>query len=227
MQAYNYAIPENAVSDNAPKFRREPARLRREALIDATLSLIAEHGVRGATVRAIATRAQVTQGMIRHHFSSKEDLISAAYEHHMNHMTDLTSAPVDHVEGSARARLIAFVEASLTPPVVDAGSVTLWASFLNKVHEDTQMRIIHERTYYEFRDRLEALIAAVLDEADIVATPRDLRLLAIACNAVIDGLWMEGGALAGAFEPGELPRIGIRSVGAIIGIDLQETGHQA
>ena len=214
------------MSEHTRKFRRKPAEQRREALIDATLSLIAEQGVRGATVRAIAMRAQVTQGMIRHHFSSKEELITAAYEHHMNRMTDLTSAPAALADGTARMRLIAFVTASLTPPVVDAGSVTLWASFLNKVHEDTQMQATHERTYHEFRNRLEALIEAVLNEADIVTTPRDLRFLAIACNAVIDGLWMEGGVLPGAFEPGELPEIGIRSVGAIIGMDLKETGHQ-
>jgi AcrR family transcriptional regulator len=215
------------VSEHNRKFRREPAEQRKEALIDATLSLIAEQGVRGATVRAIAMRAEVTQGMIRHHFSSKNDLITAAYEHHMNQMTDLTSAPVAHVDGSAKARLIAFVEASLTPPVVDAGSVTLWASFLNKVREDTQMRVIHQRTYDNFRNRLEALIAAVLKAEAIAATPRELRQLAIACNAVIDGLWMEGGVLPEAFAPNELPEIGLRSVGALIGVELQEAGHQA
>lgn len=215
------------MSENTRKFRREPAEQRKEALILATLSLIAEQGVGGATVRAIATRAEVTQGMIRHHFSSKEELVTAAYEHHMNRMTNLTSAPVALADGSARERLIAFVSASLSPPVVDASSVTLWVSFFSKVREDTQMQVIHERTYHDSRNRLEALIAAVLNEADIATKPQDLRLLAIACNAVIDGLWMEGGALSGGFEPDELPEIGLRSVGAIIGVDLQATGHQA
>lgn len=215
------------MSENTRKFRREPAEQRKEALILATLSLIAEQGVGGATVRAIATRADVTQGMIRHYFSSKEELVTAAYEHHMKHMTNLISAPVALADGSARERLIAFVSASLTPPVVDASSVTLWVSFFSKVREDTQMQVIHERTYHDSRNRLEALIAAVLNEADIATKPQDLRLLAIACNAVIDGLWMEGGALSGGFEPGELPEIGLRSVGAIIGVDLQATGHQA
>ena len=84
------------------------------------------------------------------------------------------------------------------------------------------MQAIHEQTYHDFRDRLEALIADALDEAKITATPPHLRGLSIACNAVIDGLWMEGGALPGAFEPGELPKIGLRSVGAIIGMDLEE-----
>ncbi len=191
----------------------------------AALALIAEHGVRGATVRAIADRADVTQGLIRHYFSSKEDLISAAYAYHMSRMTNLTAAP-DVPEGaSARTRLAVFVTAGLSPPVVDPASVSLWASFLNKVREDARMRKIHEQTYHDFRDRLEGLIAKALTEAGIAATPARHRQLAIACNAVIDGLWMEGGALPGAFEPGELPEIGLQSVGAIIGIDLRETGH--
>ncbi len=207
------------------KFRREPAEQRKDALIQAALALIAERGVRGATVRAIAERANVTQGLIRHYFTSKEDLISAAYAYHMGRMTDLTTAPEVSQGATARARLAAFVTAGLRPPVVDPASVSLWASFLNKVREDARMRAIHEQTYHDFRDRLEELIAMALAEADIATTPTHLRHLAIACNAVIDGLWMEGGALPDAFEPGELPRIGLRSISAIIGLDLQETGH--
>ncbi|GHE94145.1 TetR family transcriptional regulator [Aliiroseovarius zhejiangensis] len=194
-------------------------------MIQAALALIAEHGVRGATVRAIAERANVTQGLIRHYFTSKEDLISAAYAFHMGRMTDLTTAPDVSQGTTARARLAAFVTAGLRPPVVDPASVSLWASFLNKVREDARMCAIHEQTYHDFRDRLEGLIAMALAEADITTTPTHLRHLAIACNAVIDGLWMEGGALPDAFEPGELPRIGLRSISAIIGLDLQETGH--
>jgi hypothetical protein len=36
-----------------------------------------------------------------------------------------------------------------------------------------------------------------------------LRAHAIACNAVIDGLWLEGSALPEAFAPGEVERIGL------------------
>ena len=206
----------------APKFRREPAEQRKEALILATLSLIAEQGVQGATVRAIAQRAEVTQGLIRHYFSSKEDLITAAYEYHMRKMTELTNASSSGAHTSCRSRLMAFVVAGLEPPVVDPRSVSLWAGFVNKIREDRRMQEIHEQTYRDFRDRLEILIADALNEANRPATPQLLRSLAIACNAVMDGLWMEGGALPGAFEPGELPRIGLTSVGAIIGLELTE-----
>ncbi|MDA5093704.1 TetR family transcriptional regulator C-terminal domain-containing protein [Aliiroseovarius sp. KMU-50] len=211
------------MSDTSPKFRRETAEQRKDDLIQATLSLIAEHGVRGATVRAISKRADVTQGLIRHYFSTKEDLIAAAYEHHMGCMTELTSASTDFASLSPIERLSAFVAASLSPPVVDPSSVVVWASFLNKVREDERMQKMHEQTYYEFRDRLEGLIKATLEEADILVSTKDLRRMAIASNAVIDGLWLEGGALPTAFEPNELPEIGLESVGAIIGLKLKIT----
>jgi AcrR family transcriptional regulator len=205
------------------KFRREPAEQRKDDLIQATLSLIAEQGVRAATVRAIAKRADVTQGLIRHYFSTKNDLILAAYRHHMDRMTQLTSASTDRADSTAKEHLAAFVVASLKPPVVDPSSVTVWASFLNKIREDEHMRKMHEQTYYEFRDQLESLIQEALGEAGISVEPWTLRHVSIASNAVIDGLWLEGGALPTAFAPGELPAIGLNSVGAIIGLELKNT----
>lgn len=209
------------MSDERRKFTRESAEQRKLALIEATLELVAEKGVRGATVRGIADRAQVTQGLIRHYFSSKEDLITAAFEHHMMQMTGLTFAPVAKVKGSAREQLRVFVQSSLMPPVVDPRSIALWAGFLNKVQHDAQMKETHAKTYVHFRDQLEGLIRAALEEAGIPAEPERLYQLATACNGLIDGLWMEGGALPEAFAPGELSQIGLNSVGAIIGLPLE------
>lgn len=215
------------MSEKPRKFRREAEEQRKMDLIQATLSLIAEKGIRGATVRAIADRADVTQGLIRHYFLTKEDLISAAYEHHMQSMTEQTSSAVDAAAPTAKKRLCDFVVASLSAPVVDSSSVTVWASFLNKVREDDRMRNMHAQTYYDFRDRLGLLIQDALTEEGISGDAAQLRYMAIACNAVIDGLWLEGGALPSAFADGELPDIGLRSVAAITGIDLmQEVGQE-
>ena len=208
-----------------PKFRREPASQRKDAMIRATLSLIAEEGIAAATVRAIAEQADVSQGLIRHYFLTKEDLISAAYERHMSEMTQATCAPIEAKSGSAGQRLALFVTSSLRPPVVDAQSVALWAAFLSRVRNDQRIRSTHERTYREFRDRLEALIGDALSENNTPAGPRRLRQLAIACNAVIDGLWLEGGALPNAFASEELEQIGLRSVEAITGLDLTNNGE--
>ena len=190
----------------------------------ATLELIAEEGVRGATVRAIAERAEVTQGLIRHYFSTKEELVLAAYTRHMGAMTDQAFASA--IGATAKERLAALLVASVTQPVVDAAAVGLWAGFLNHVRQDARMQEVHARTYHDFRDRLETLISEVLAQDGRAADPGECRRLAIACNAVIDGLWLEGGALPDAFESGELAGIAAQSVGAILGLNLTEAEAQ-
>ena len=212
------------VQGDRRKFRREGADQRKEALVRATLELIAEEGVRGATVRAIAERAEVTQGLIRHYFSTKEELVLAAYTRHMGAMTDQAFASA--VGATAKERLAALLVASVTQPVVDVAAVGLWAGFLNHVRQDARMQEVHARTYHDFRDRLETLISEVLAQDGRAADPGECRRLAIACNAVIDGLWLEGGALPDAFESGELAGIAVQSVGAILGLNLTEAEAQ-
>ena len=211
------------MAHNRKRFTRASPGDRREALIAGTLSLIAEQGIGGATVRAIAERAEVTPGLIRHYFSTKEDLLSAAYARHMSDLTDATRrqvAPDGRQHGNAVLRLSRFVSASLRPPVVSVRAVSLWAGFLTLVQRDTRMRDTHARTYREFRDHLEELIGAALAESGRSPPPAALRRHAIACNAVIDGLWLEGGVLPSEFSADELERLGLDSVGAILGLPL-------
>ena len=196
------------------KFRREGEERRREALIAAALELLAEGGVAAATVRAIAERAGVTPGLIRHYFQSKDDLLHDAYATVMNRMTQESYAAAGPDDDSPQDRLLAFVAASLRPPVMDAERVGLWAGFMHHLRRDPAMRAVHEATYLAYRDKLQALIAALPGVAD----GERARSLAIACNGLIDGLWLEGGMLPEAFAPGELEAIGIHAVRAIVGL---------
>ena len=197
-------------------YKRESEETRREALISAALELVAEGGPQAATVRAIADRAGVTPGLIRHYFSTKEELTRAAYLRLMDRMTGDNAAVLEDAAHSPAARLAAFVAASLRPPVVDPLRLGVWAGFIHGVQRDPDMRAIHQQSYVAYRDLLQSLIAALPRPADDAR----LRADAIACNAVIDGLWLEGSALPEGFATGELERIGLTAVGALIGIDL-------
>jgi AcrR family transcriptional regulator len=201
-------------------FRRIGPDQRRDAMIAGMLAIIAEQGIAAATTRAVAARADVTPGLIRHYFDSKDALLSAAYE---RHMSDLTRATCNAGQGpSTAARLAAFIEAGLRAPVVSAEAVSLWAGFLTHVQRSARMYEVHARTYAEFRDHLQGLVAQALLEAGRPAPDAALRRHAIACNAVIDGLWLEGGMLPGAFEPGELASIGLDAIGAMLDLPLAE-----
>lgn len=197
-------------------YRRDSQENRRASLIVATQELVAEGGPEAATVRAIAARAGVTPGLIRHYFQSKDELTRAAYRSLMDGMTAKGSDALEGVGASPEERLAAFVAASLRPPVLDAGVVVLWAGYMHKVRSDPELLAVHETAYLAYREVLEALIDALPREP----VPGRTRGEAIACNAVIDGLWVEGSILPGSFAPGEIVTIGLRSVGAILGVDL-------
>jgi hypothetical protein len=132
-------------------------------------------------------------------------------------MTNNSAAVLTYAPKDQSARLAAFVAASLRPPVVDGEAVVRWASFIQETRSNPAMLDVHRQTYLAFRDHLQTLIAALPNGP---TTSEDQRYLAIACNAVIDGLWLEGSTLPDGFATGELVRVGIRAVGSIVGVNL-------
>jgi len=199
-------------------YRRESEERRRDDLIAAALDLVADGGLQAATVRAIADRAGVTPGLIRRYFSSKEELTRAAYHKLMDRMTTDSAAVLQDAPTDPLARLARFVVASVSPPVVDPVAVGLWAGFVHNVRRDASMREVHRATYMAFRDKLQSLIA----DLPRPATAQQLRREAIACNGLIDGLWLEGSVLPDSFETGEIAAIALASVGAILGVNLTQ-----
>ncbi|MCX8032703.1 MAG: TetR/AcrR family transcriptional regulator [Thermoleophilia bacterium] len=59
---------------------RKKRSVRRKELVEAAVSVIAKHGVRGATVSRIAAAAGVSRGALYHYFENREDLLEAALQ---------------------------------------------------------------------------------------------------------------------------------------------------
>ena len=132
-------------------YKREGEEVRRDAMIAAALDLIAEGGIAAATVRAIAEKAGVTPGLIRHYFKAKEDLTRAAYQTVMDRMIAANAAVLETAPTEALARLAVFVAASLRPPVVDPAAMGLWAGFIHRVQRDPMLRDVHRTTYLGYQ----------------------------------------------------------------------------
>lgn len=199
-------------------FKREGEEVRRAALIAATLDCITEGGPQAATVRAIALRAGVTPGLIRHYFASKEDLLAAALETLMSELTEASTTALPQ-SGTPRAALRALVLGALSPLVAAPQKMALWAAMIQLVPHDPTMRLAHTRSYLAFRDRLEdRIIAALAAEGSDTSNS---RALAIAGNALLDGLWLEVSALPDHFAPEELNTIAISSFESLLQITLE------
>ncbi|MRG55525.1 TetR family transcriptional regulator [Phyllobacterium sp. SYP-B3895] len=214
----------NAETATRKSFRREGEDKRREDLIAATLECVAERGLAGATVREIAQRAGVTAGLIRYYFPTKDELIGAAYRAVMQRMTVQASDALRSANDDPRARLYAFVTANLGQPIMDPHNLSLWAGFIALVHADPAMAAAHRDGYLGFRDELEILIRDALLSARAPAESRHTRSHAIAINAIIDGLWLEGCLAGDIFSDGELAETGISAIEAVLGISLKAEG---
>jgi len=79
-------LPEGGPAKEPAGGGRRPRRHdpdRRTHILDATLDVIAEHGVAGTTHRHIAARAGVPLGSITYHFASLTDLQTQAFARHV------------------------------------------------------------------------------------------------------------------------------------------------
>jgi AcrR family transcriptional regulator len=205
------------LSDRRP-YVRDSEEARRAALVAAVLDLVAEGGVEAATLRAVAARAGVTPGLIRHYFGDKDGLMRVAYGRMMQGMVDPCLAAAVAAGEDPVARLRAYLAAALDPAALDGRTVALWAAYIHRTRQDAALRAAHETGYLAFRDALEALIAAL---PVCALPPRDA---AIALNALLDGLWLEGGLLPQGFAPGEVQRIALTAAARLLELpEMSET----
>lgn len=87
-------------STPASRRRRIPQTQRVEntqrKLIDAALQLLHEEGFKGATLQAIARRAQVSLGALQHHFKTRDALMERLVQEVMAPLSARGSAWPDH-----------------------------------------------------------------------------------------------------------------------------------
>lgn len=200
-------------------FHREPEAVRQQDLIAATLDSIAELGLAGATVREVALRAGVTPGLIRRYFDNKERLVSAAYKQFIAEL--IAAAEAGCGNGSALSRLAGLVRASVTAPVADGRTLSIWASFIGTVHSDPVMAAVHREGYQAFRDLIERLVGEAMAEQGIRIGKQQVLQKAIVINALLDGLWIEISMGGDDFSKLDVVRIALDSVATVLGIDAK------
>jgi AcrR family transcriptional regulator len=65
-----------------PGTKQARGRARRQAIVEAAVSLFATHGFRGTSVAAVAEQAGVTDAGVLYHFGTKDELLLAVLAHH-------------------------------------------------------------------------------------------------------------------------------------------------
>jgi TetR/AcrR family transcriptional repressor of bet genes len=173
------------LTGNRAHFTRQTADVRRHHLIDATIACLHKHGAGGLSVRNIAAEAGVSPGLVAHHFDGVEALIAETYRDVAARVGAVCDQAVRNAGPEPRARLVAFLTASFSPPVRDAAIFSAWVAFWSLSQTSEAVALSHRHLYADYRAQVEALLA----ECGLAA-PR-LRMAAVAATALVDGLWLE------------------------------------
>lgn len=109
-----------------PKVGMEP--IRRRSLVEAAISAIHARGSLDITIRDIAVRAGVSQGLAHHYFGSKDALIVSAMRHLL---TDYGRQVRQEIKaaGTPRERVSAIISASLGREQFRPETVSAWLVF--------------------------------------------------------------------------------------------------
>ena len=171
-----------------PRFTRDLPEVRKRKLIEATAQCLAELGHAGTSVRAVAAKANVSPGLVAHHFKGIDDLIVATYDHVGQQVAKTLTQAMESASDDAESKLRAFIDVSFKPPVLDRDLLAIWLSFWSLVRRDPGVRKVHKKVYTDYRRRLEELIADIASARRIKI---DTHLAALGFTAMLDGLWLE------------------------------------
>ncbi|TNF89959.1 MAG: TetR family transcriptional regulator C-terminal domain-containing protein [Gammaproteobacteria bacterium] len=163
-------------------YRRKTAEQRQQELIAAGITCLGKGGISAFTIDRICREANVSRGLVNHHFKSKEDLLVRIYAEMTAHLVD------DMAQSDARAQLLSIVETSFAASSFNTSNLRAWLAIWAEVGNNEALSALHRSRYHSYTIR----IAAALD--DIAASkgfPINSTSLARQVVALIDGLWLE------------------------------------
>jgi AcrR family transcriptional regulator len=181
------AAPMRRLMIRAPMPKIVDRTERQQALIQAAMSVFAEHGYHGATMQDVAERAGVSKGGIYDYFTSKEELllrtadvlISALFEQSMQ-ILERDDAPirtrVERFVGSLMGDLDAWTD-------VCFAILQVWAELGRG--EDQPLRALMGDLYRRSADRMQAVFDDAVERGE--ACPFPTRAAAFAIMAALDG----------------------------------------
>lgn len=179
---------------------RETPDVRRKSLIQATMRSIAKYGYPGTTIEKICEEAQVSRGLINHHFNTKDELIRQSYKELCDEWTFQTQDMLIDSYRDPKEKLQAMIRVSFGPTLFKQEYLGIWVGFWSVIGKSPSLRRLNRDAYNQDRDAYEALFDSIAKEH---GKEINARRAAISLIALIDGLWLEWCLDSKGFSPEE------------------------
>src|SRR5262249_61574213 len=114
---------------------------RRSQLIEVTIDSLAAVGYVGSTLAQIASRADVSPGLVAHYFDDKDGLLEAAFRTLSRRLFEQMDARMRQAR-TPRARIQAIIDVNLGPQEFTQRTGSAWLAFWGQVpHVDGLKRV--------------------------------------------------------------------------------------
>ncbi len=129
---------------------------QRVKFAEAAMSLIAQHGLDGVTMRAVAAEAGLSYGSLFHYFRSKDELLMHAVRHSNSLQTDRINKFTSQYSGMKALEHLLCDDAIITDSSRDDWMV--WLTFLYQAALQTSFADLHSELIDDWQTRIESLL---------------------------------------------------------------------
>ncbi|MEO8161574.1 MAG: transcriptional regulator BetI [Arenimonas sp.] len=172
----------------APIRNRQAPEVRRRELIEATMRSIAKFGYSGTTIETICEEAQVSRGLINHHFGSKEELIRQSYKALRDEWVAQTHGALSNEFVEPEDRLRAMIRVSFGPTMFKQEYLGIWAGFWSAIGKSPALRKLNRELFEQDREAYQGIFEEIARKR---GRRIDARRAALTVIALIDGFWLE------------------------------------
>lgn len=160
----------------------EPEDFRRIQLIEVTIDSLAEVGYVGSTLAQIASRADVSPGLVAHYFDDKDGLLEAAFRALSRRLFAQLDAKMLDAK-TPRGRIQAIIDTNLGPAEFTQRTGRAWLAFWGQVP--------HVRGLKRVQNAYQRRMVSNLRYALVRLLPLpEAKSLASTVAAMIDGVWL-------------------------------------
>jgi len=160
---------------------------QRQRLIDACISALHLYGPSRTTVEKVVAIAQLSPGIVRFYFDSKDALLVASLAHLAAEFEQRVLGPVARLQGTPVRALELLVELYFDPQIASPRKVSVWYSFWGEASSRQEYQDICGKKDDDFAALVRALIGALIDETG--ASHLDADGVSLGLIGVLEVLW--------------------------------------
>jgi betaine-aldehyde dehydrogenase len=155
---------------------------RRVQLVEVTIDSLAEVGYVGSTLAQIASRADVSPGLVAHYFDDKDGLLEAAFRTLSRRLFEQMDARMRQSR-TPRGRIQAIIDINLGPQEFTQRTGSAWLAFWGQVPHVHGLKRVQNAYQRRMVSNLRYALVRLLPSAEA-------RSLAATIAAMIDGVWL-------------------------------------